>query len=79
MTLNQLINICIEILTNWYIIGTILVMVFIICFSNFVLHYKKKPKTKKKKTVAAAEKPKKAAPAEPKDDDKEENGELENN
>lgn len=71
MTLNQLIDICIEILTNWYIIGTVLVMIFIICFTNFVLHYKKKPKTKKKKVVAVAEKPKKPAPKEENEEDEE--------
>ena len=65
MKFQEFFNIVLQILTNWYVLGTLKTMLLIIAFANYVIRYKKKPKKKKKKNVAEpAPKPKKPAPAE---------------
>ena len=65
MKFQEFLNIVLQILTNWYVLGTLITMLLIIAFANYVIRYKKKPKKKKKKNLAeAAPKPKKPAPAE---------------
>ena len=65
MKFQEFLNIVLQILTNWYVLGTLIAMLLIIAFANYVIRYKKKPKKKKKKNVAeTAPKPKKPAPAE---------------
>ena len=61
MKFQQFLNIVLQILTNWYVLGTLIAMLLIISFANYVIRYKKKPKKKKKKNVAEAPKPKKPA------------------
>lgn len=65
MKFQEFLQIVLQILTNWYVLGTLIAMLLIIAFANYVIRYKKKPKKKKKKNLAeAAPKPKKPAPAE---------------
>lgn len=66
MKLQNFFNIVLQILTNWYVIGTVVAMLLIISFANYVIRYKRKPKKKKKKNLAekAPPKPPKPAPAE---------------
>ena len=65
MKFQDFLQIVLQILTNWYVLGTLIAMLLIIAFANYVIRYKKKPKKKKKKNLAeAAPKPKKPAPAE---------------
>ena len=61
MKFQQFLNIVLQILTNWYVLGTLIAMLLIISFANYVIRYKKKPKKKKKKNTAEAPKPKKPA------------------
>lgn len=66
MKLQDFLNIVLQILTNWFVIGTVVAMLLIISFANYVIRYKRKPKKKKKKNLAekAPPKPPKPAPAE---------------
>ncbi|MBO4856917.1 MAG: OadG family protein [Treponema sp.] len=65
MKFQEFLQIVLQILTNWFVLGTLIAMLLIIAFANYVIRYKKKPKKKKKKNLAeAAPKPKKPAPAE---------------
>ena len=66
MKLQDFFNIVLQILTNWYVIGTVVAMLLIISFANYVIRYKRKPKKKKKKNLAekAPPKPPKPVPAE---------------
>lgn len=64
MTIKQFIDILTQIFKNWYVLSTLLAMLVIIGFSNFIVKYKRKPKKAKKKGVIA-DKPKPVeAPAE---------------
>ena len=65
MKFQEFLQIVLQILTNWFVLGTLIAMLLIIAFANYVIRYKKKPKKKKKKNLAeAAPKPKKPAPVE---------------
>ena len=61
MKFQEFLQIVLQILTNWYVLGTLIAMLLIIAFANYVIRYKKKPKKKKKKNTAEAPKPKKPA------------------
>ena len=55
MSAKEYFKIVLEILSNWKIIATVIAMLLIIGFSNFVVKYKHRiKKGKKKKNVAAA-------------------------
>ena len=65
MKFQDFLKIVMQILSNWYVLGTVIAMLLIISFANYVIKYKRKPKKKKKKNLAeAAPKPKKPEPAE---------------
>ena len=64
MSAKEYFKIVLEILSNWKIIATVIAMLLIIGFSNFVVKYKHRiKKGKKKKSVAANPAPAKTAPA----------------
>ena len=63
MSAKEYFNIVLEILSNWKIIATVIAMLVIIGFSNFVVKYKRKAKKGKKKKNVAASTPAKSAPA----------------
>ena len=64
MSAKEYFKIVLEILSNWKIIATVITMLLIIGFSNFVVKYKHRiKKGKKKKNVAATPAPTKTAPA----------------
>ena len=64
MSAKEYFKIVLEILSNWKIIATVIAMLLIIGFSNFVVKYKHRiKKGKKKKNVAANPAPAKTAPA----------------
>ena len=64
MSAKEYFKIVLEILSNWKIIATVIAMLLIIGFSNFVVKYKHRiKKGKKKKNVADNPAPAKTAPA----------------
>ncbi len=61
-----------SILLDWRVIVTLVAMLFVMGFANFILKYKKKPRKKKEKKAAAA-----PAPAPKAEENKEESKEEE--
>lgn len=61
-----------SILLDWRVIVTLIAMLFVMGFANFILKYKKKPRKKKEKKAAAA-----PAPAPKAEENKEESKEEE--
>ena len=62
MSVKEYLCIVLEILRNWKVIATVVAMLLIIAFSNFVVKYKRKAKKGKKKKIAAAPEKPQAAP-----------------
>ena len=77
MKLQDFFYIVLQILTNWYVIGTVVAMLLIISFANYVIRYKRKPKKKKKKNLAEKAPPKPPKPAPAESSEGEEEGEKE--
>ncbi len=71
MSFKEILPIAIAVLKDFRVIGTVLAMLFVISFANYIIRYKKKPPKPKVKKAKAAPAPK----PEPK---KEEGGENEN-
>ena len=74
MKFEEFLKIVLQILSNWYVIGTLVAMILVISFANYVIRYKRKPKKKKKKNLAekAPPKPKKPEPTETTEGEEEE-------
>ncbi|MBO4533293.1 MAG: hypothetical protein J5726_06295 [Treponema sp.] len=71
MKIKEFFALVLNILKDWRVIVTLVVMLFVMWAANFILTYKKKPRKSKKDKKAAAE----AAPAKPAEEKKEESKE----
>lgn len=72
MNIRDFIELCKSVLKHWEVIVTVVAMILILKFTNFVIKYRKKPKKnkKKKKGSVPAPKPKPAAaPSEGEEED----------
>jgi len=65
MSAKEYLNIVLEILKNWQIIVTVIAMLLIISFSNFIVKYRRKPKKGKQKKIISSSSNSSPAPDKP--------------
>lgn len=51
MSFIEYLKIVSEILQNWYVLGTVIAMLLMIAFAEFIVKYRRKPKKSKKKKI----------------------------